>query len=132
MAEDSIFTKIIKDELPSHKVYEDEFSLAFLNIAPLTPGHILVIPKEQESHIWDLNDELINHLMKTAKKVARRMQEVLKPKRVGIIVEGFGVPDHVHIHVLALNEPLEDVFSHERPEASQEELAKMAERLRIA
>ncbi len=66
--EDSIFTKIIKGEIPCHKVYEDAQTLAFLDIHPVQPGHMLVIPKQQIEFVWDLPDEIYQALMMTTKK----------------------------------------------------------------
>jgi histidine triad (HIT) family protein len=96
--QDSIFTKIIKGEIPCQKVYEDEATLAFMDIHPAQPGHVLVVPKKQVEFVWDLSDEDYAALMQTAKKVGRRIREVLQPKYVGMAVEGLGVP-HAHVHV---------------------------------
>jgi len=95
---DSIFTKIIKGEIPSHKIYEDDLTYAFLDIHPKSPGHTLVVPKTQVDEFQDLPDEDYAALMNTVKKVALRQKEVLKAKRVGLQVIGVDVP-HAHIHV---------------------------------
>ncbi len=87
-------------------MYEDEHTLAFLTIDPLTPGHTLVVPKQQIDHLWDIDDELYQYIMTTAKKVALRIRQILNPERVGMAVEGFGVP-HAHVHVFALEQTLE-------------------------
>lgn len=97
--EESIFTKIIKGEIPCHKIYEDEKTLAFLDIHPAQPGHVLVIPKKQVWFIWDLPAEDYIPLMEAAKKIGAHMREVLKPKHIGMSVEGVGVP-HVHVHLI--------------------------------
>lgn len=96
--EDSIFTKIIKGEIPCHKVYEDDKTFAFLDIHPKTPGHTLVIPKKQVEFLWDLEDEDYQAVMATAKKVALRIKEVLQPPYVGELVVGEEVP-HAHVHI---------------------------------
>jgi histidine triad (HIT) family protein len=96
--QDSIFTKIIKGEIPSYKIYEDELTFAFLDIHPKTPGHVLVIPKKQVEFAWDLPDEDYASLMATVKKVALRIREVLHAKYVGEQVVGMDIP-HTHIHV---------------------------------
>ena len=126
--QDSVFTKIIKGEIPCHKVYEDDRVIAFLDIQPYTYGHTLVVPKVQIDHLWDVEDELYLHLMKTAKLVANRQREILKPKRVGIILEGFAVP-HAHVHVFPMNEGLEATIGHIVPKPSDEQLAEMAKKL---
>ena len=100
--QDSIFTKIIKGEIPSHKIYEDDKTFAFLDIHPVQPGHVLVVPKKQVDHIWDLPDEDYQALMAAAKKVANRQREILQPKRVGEQIVGIDVP-HAHIHVFPFN-----------------------------
>jgi histidine triad (HIT) family protein len=126
---DSIFTKIIKGEIPSHKVYEDELTFAFLDIHPKTPGHVLVIPKKQVDLLWDLSDEDYQAVMVTSKKVAKRIEEVLGPERVGLIVEGVGVP-HAHVHVFPFNSLQE--FHHvadQNAEPDHAALAEMAKKL---
>jgi histidine triad (HIT) family protein len=98
--QDSIFTKIIKGEIPCHKVYEDDKTLAFMDIHPIQPGHVLVVPKKQIGHFFELPDEDYQALMATVKKVATRLKAVFAEKpRVGIIIEGFDLPDHVHVKV---------------------------------
>lgn len=75
--QDSIFTKIINGEIPSHKVYEDEHSYAFLDIHPVTPGHTLVVPKQQVEFLWDMEDADYQTLQASAKKIARHLRETL-------------------------------------------------------
>ena len=127
---DSVFTKIIKGEIPSHKIYEDDKSLAFLDINPVTHGHTLVIPKVQIDHLWDVDDELYIHLMNVAKLIAVRQRTVIKPKRVGILVEGFDVP-HAHIHVFPMYEGMVETIEHRIGKAKDSELADMAQKLRF-
>ena len=99
---DSIFTKIIKGEIPCHKVYEDDKTLAFLDIHPVQPGHTLVIPKRQIEFVWDLPDEDYQAVMATTKKVAKRMQDVLDKQFVGVKVIGIDVP-HAHVQLIPFN-----------------------------
>ncbi len=96
--QDSIFTKIIKGEIPSHKIYEDDKTFAFLDIYPDEEGHTLVVPKVQVDKIYDLNDEDYGHLWMVAKKIAKHYEETLG-KRVIFHVIGVDVP-HAHIHVV--------------------------------
>lgn len=130
--EDSIFTKIIKGEIPCHKVYEDDIAIAFLDINPLTEGHTLVVPKVQIDHIWDIDDKTYAHLWDVARRVAMRQRKVLQPPRIGTSVEGFAVP-HAHIHVMPLYEGFEHtVMKHaarKDDEPDHAALAAMAERL---
>ncbi|HVX58861.1 MAG TPA: HIT family protein [Candidatus Saccharimonadales bacterium] len=125
--EDSIFTKIIKGEVPANKVYEDELTLAFLTIMPIQPGHTLVIPKKQIDHLWDLSDEDYQAVMATAKKVALRLREVFPEKsRVGVKVVGDEVP-HAHVHLM----PFDTVAEYNAPPtpAKPEDLTEIARKL---
>lgn len=129
--QDSIFTKIIKGEIPCHKVFEDERTIAFLDIHPLQPGHTLVVSKAQVDHLWDLPDDDYAAVMAAAKKVANRLREVLKPERVGVKVVGVDVP-HAHVHLI----PFSTLSQYEGHEAHTGEpdhaaLAALANRLRI-
>jgi histidine triad (HIT) family protein len=126
---DSIFTKIIKGEIPSYKIYEDDKTLAFLDIHPKTPGHTLVIPKVQVDQFQDLSDKDYEAMMHTVKKVANRIKEVLKPKRVGVEIMGMDVP-HTHVHVFGFNNmPEYRRIVDMAAEPNQGELVKMAEQL---
>lgn len=101
--EESIFSRIIKGEIPCHKVYEDAETLAFLDIHPIQTGHTLVVTKAQVDHIWDLSDEQYQALWSTVRKVARQLRRHFPAKkRVGVIVEGFDVA-HVHVKVFPID-----------------------------
>ena len=104
--EDSIFTKIVKGEIPCHKLYEDDKTLAFLDIHPAVPGHTLVIPKTQIEFVWDLSDEDYRAVMDTTKKVALRLREVLGANYVGEKIVGIDVP-HAHVQLLPFNDSAE-------------------------
>lgn len=101
--EDSIFTRIIKGEIPCHKVYEDDQVLAFLDIHPITPGHMLVVPKQQIEFVWDMDDALYQHLMAVVKKLGAHARATLVTEFVGVQVIGVDVP-HAHVHVIPFNE----------------------------
>jgi histidine triad (HIT) family protein len=95
--EDSIFTKIIKGDIPCYKVYEDTLTLAFLDIHPIQPGHTLVIPKKQVLMLWELEEEDYQAVMATTKKVANRLAQFFPDKtHVAMQVEGLDVP-HAHV-----------------------------------
>ncbi len=128
---DSIFTKIIKGEIPCHKVYEDDRTIAFMDIHPAQPGHVLVVPKVQVDNFQDLPDADYMAVWKTVKIVAQQVKAVLKPKRVGVHVEGFDVP-HAHVHLIPINHGFKD-FSPPDPtlEPDHKALAAMAQRLAI-
>lgn len=129
--QDSVFTKIIKGEIPSHKVYEDDKTLAFLDIYGAVPGHTLVIPKQQVDHLWDLSDEDYAAVMATSKLVANRIREVLSPVRVGVKVMGEQVP-HAHVHLIPFNTIGEYEHSPDSSvEPDHEALAAVAEKLKF-
>jgi histidine triad (HIT) family protein len=103
---DSIFTKIIRGEIPCYKVYEDDKTLAFLDIHPVQPGHTLVIPKKQIEFVWDLADEDYQAIMEASQKVAKRLREVLEAPYIGEQIVGVDVP-HAHIHLIPFSTPAE-------------------------
>ena len=100
--ENCIFCKIIKGEIPCVKIWEDEKHIAFLDVNPVASGHTLVIPKKHTEYIFDLVDKDYLDLMSVSKIVAEILKTKLNPKRVGMLVEGFGV-DHVHVHLVPIN-----------------------------
>lgn len=126
---DSIFTKIIKGEIPCHKVYEDSRTIAFIPLRPVALGHVLVVPKTQIDQFIDLPEVDYQALMATVKKVGLRMKEVLKPKRIGLQIVGEQVP-HAHVHVIAFDkiEQFREIPD-ESIEPNHEALAEMAKAL---
>lgn len=130
--EDSIFTKIIKHEIPGEIIYEDQRAIVLMTIEPITPGHCLVVPRQQIDSLWDVDDDLYQHLMQVTKLIVRRMETAYDYKRIGMLVEGFGVP-HAHIHILGYNQPLEPTMTEHiemKHTAGAEELAREAAKLR--
>jgi histidine triad (HIT) family protein len=125
---DSVFTQIINGELPSHRIYEDDKCIVILDIRPVQPGHALVIPKEQIEFIWDVDDQLYQHLWKVAKKIAKRQQQVIGSDRVSIIVDGEQVP-HVHIQLIPTNHA-RDLHATPPSEPDHDALRTMAEKLK--
>lgn len=97
----TIFSKIIRGEIPCYKIAETERFFAFLDINPIAEGHTLVIPKVETDYLFDLEDELLSELTIFAKKIARAIDSSLGPIRTGIIVEGMEVP-HAHIHLVPI------------------------------
>lgn len=125
----TIFTKIINREIPAHIVAEDEHYIAFLDIMPLTKGHVLVVPKMEVDYIFDLDDATLSGLHLFAKKVAKAIDKTIKCTRVGVAVIGLEVP-HVHVHLVPLR-TMDDInFSRPKLKLSQEELAAIAEMIR--
>lgn len=98
----SIFSRIIQGELPGRFVWRDELVVAFLTIAPLRPGHTLVVPIEEVDHWLDCEPELMNHLTTVAHKVGRAVQEAFSPVKVGLMIAGLEVA-HTHLHIVPIN-----------------------------
>ena len=129
--QDSIFTKIIRGDIPCHKIYEDAETFAFLDIHPKQPGHVLVVPKKQIEFIWDLPDQEYAALMATTQKIGRHIREILHPGYVGIMVEGIAVP-HAHVHVFPFNTAAEyNTHADMSAEPDHAALAAMAVKLRM-
>jgi histidine triad (HIT) family protein len=100
---DCIFCKIIKGEIPCHKVYESDIAFAFLDINPIQEGHILLIPKKHSEYIFDLTNKEYSDLLLEAKKLSEPLKKATNAKRIGLAIEGFAVP-HVHIHLVPLTQ----------------------------
>lgn len=97
--EDSIFTKIIRGDVPCHKIYEDDHVFAFLDINPAAEGHTLVVPKRQVEFVWDLPEVDYTALMSAVKAIAVHLRDVLNVPYVGELVVGVDVP-HAHVHLI--------------------------------
>ncbi len=121
----SIFSKIVTGEIPSYKVAEDADYLAFLDIFPLTTGHVLVIPKKEVDYLFDLDKETYSGLMEFSRRVALAIGKVIACKRVGVAVLGLEVP-HAHIHLIPINSERDLDFSRPKLQFSPEEFASMA------
>tara|TARA_B100000579_G_C22232009_1_gene576526 strand:- start:142 stop:534 length:393 start_codon:yes stop_codon:yes gene_type:complete len=127
----SIFSKIVRGDLPAFKVAEDEKHLAFLDVFPISYGHVLVIPKKETDYIFDINTEEYLELFRFAKYVAKAMDKVISCSRIGIAVVGLEVP-HTHIHLVPLNN-IEDInFTRPKLKFSEMEMQDIAQRIRTA
>jgi len=127
--EPTIFTRIIRGEIPSHKVYEDENTFAFMNIHPSQPGHLLVVPKKQVAYLHELEAEDYQHLMATVQKVVKRQAEVFgSDYKICLKVMGFDVA-HTHVHVLPCKTPADFAAREDMSEPDHEALAAMAAKL---
>lgn len=127
----SIFSKIISGEIPAHKVAETQDFLAFLDISPLTEGHVLVIPKKEVDYIFDIDDETYAGLLIFAKIVAQGIKKAIPCKKVGVSVIGLEVP-HAHVHLIPMNSVSDMNFAKEKLKPSQEDLAATAQKIRAA
>lgn len=105
---DSVFTKIIKGEIPCFKVHEDEMTFAFLTIEPYVPGHTLVVSKTQVENFDDLTDDDYAAVFRTVKLVTKRLKIVFSAEKVAVLIAGFDVP-HVHVHLMPVTD--QDVFT---------------------
>lgn len=124
----TIFSKIIRGEIPSYKVAENEKFYAFLDINPLTKGHTLVVPKLAEpeaDYIFDLDDETLAEMMVFAKQVAVGMKKAITCKRIGVAVLGMEV-NHVHIHLIPLKKESDMLFSNPKLQLEASEMATIA------
>ncbi|MEI7977400.1 MAG: HIT family protein [Bacteroidota bacterium] len=121
----SIFSKIIKGEIPCYKVAESETCFAFLDINPLAKGHVLVVPKFEVDYIFDLDEETYIQLNLFAKKVAIALKKAIPCSRIGVTVIGLEVP-HVHIHLIPINEVSDMNFSNKKLDFSKLELQEIA------
>lgn len=135
MQDDTLFTKIIRGEIPSHKVFEDTDTYAFLDIHPAAEGHTLVVPKKQVEFLWDLDDTSYDAVMRTVKKVANQLKEVTGKQYVGTMVVGTDVP-HAHVHVVAFDsvpdiKAVVNATDRESREPDYAALAAFAEKLRF-
>lgn len=97
----TIFTKIVRGEIPCHKIAEDEHHFSFLDANPIAEGHTLVVPKKEIDYFFDLEEKEIHRLMSFAQMIAGAIDEALEPLRTGIIVQGMEVP-HAHVHLVPL------------------------------
>ena len=125
---ETIFSKIVKGDISSHKVYEDDQFLAFLDIAPLKKGHTLVIPKRAEDYLFDLDDSELAEMMIVSKKVAKAIKKVFPCEKVGVAVLGLEVP-HAHIHLVPLESEQDINFANPKLQLSQEEMSDIAAKL---
>ncbi len=121
----TIFDKIIDGTIPCHKVYEDDKTLAFLDISPVQPGHTLVIPKTSVEFVWDLNPEDYSALMATVQKVAQKIKSSLSAAYVGEKIVGVDVP-YAHVHLIPFSTVAEFSQTPKNSDPNHEALAAMA------
>lgn len=127
----SIFTRIIRREIPAHIVAEDDQCIAFLDINPLVLGHVLVVPKKEVDYIFDLDDATLSALHLFAKKVALAIEKVVPCERIGVSVVGLEVP-HTHVHLIPMDSADDLNFTRSKLKPSQEELKAIADKIRNA
>lgn len=127
----TLFTKIIDGDLPARFIWQDDLCVAFLTIAPLRPGHALVVPRAEVDHWLDADDELLAHLMGVARRIGIAQQEIFSPRRIGMIIAGLEVP-HLHIHVVPIDSVHDMDFANADQNPKSEDLDAAASGLRDA
>ncbi|SRR6056297_107539 len=125
----SLFTKIVRGEVPSYKIAEDSQFLAFLDINPNARGHVLCIPKKEVDNIFDLDEGVYQELMRFSRKVALALEKTVDCKRVGMAVIGLEVP-HAHVHLIPLNNMSDMDFSNS-VKMEDEDFKKLAESIHV-
>lgn len=124
----TIFSRIAAGEIPSYKVAEDKDHFAFLDINPVHPGHVLVIPRKETDYIFDLSDEEYASLMLFAKRVAKAIKKAIPCKKVGVTVIGLDV-NHVHVHLVPINTGADMNFCAEKLTLPAEEMESIAAKI---
>ena len=127
----SIFTMIINGDLPGRFVWRDDVCAAFLTIAPLAPGHTLVVPREEVEHWIDLDAATSDHLFGVAKTIGAAINDAYSPEKVGLMIAGLEVA-HTHLHVLPINDVHDLDFANADVDATAEDLDAAAEAVRTA
>lgn len=125
----TIFSRIINGELPGRFIWRDDRAVAFLSIAPMMPGHTLVVPRAEIDHWIDMDPDLTAHLFQVAQFIGKAQQLEWNPERVGVLIVGEEVP-HTHIHVVPINSPNELSFAHVDASPDPEAMDDVATRLR--
>lgn len=124
----TIFSKIIRGEIPSFKIAEDEKFFAFLDIFPLRPGHTLVIPKVEVDNLFDLDEAYLSQMLVFARPIAKAIEKAFPCNRCGISVIGIEVP-HAHMHLIPVNSANDLNFTQSKPKATEEQLRAAAEKI---
>jgi len=127
----TLFTRIIEGELPGRFVWKDEKAVAFMTIAPIKPGHTLVVPCAEIDHWIDMPPDLASHVMHVAQAVGRGIEKAFDPARVGVMIAGLEVP-HVHLHLLPIDAISDLDFSRQDPDARGEDIEAAAQKIREA
>jgi histidine triad (HIT) family protein len=127
----TLFTSIINGDIPARFVWRDDRAVVFLTIAPIRPGHVLVVPIEEVDHWIDLEPDLAAHLMLVAREVGRAQEAAFEPERIGVIIAGLEVP-HCHLHLIPIDSEADLSFSKADHSPDPAALDDAAERLRAA
>lgn len=126
----TIFTRIIEGEIPGTFVWRDHECVAFMSINPLRMGHVLVVPRSEVDHWVDCADELRDHLFLVAQQVAKALQQVYRPAKVGLMIAGLEVP-HLHLHVVPIDGVHDLDFANAATSVDRAELESAADSIRL-
>jgi histidine triad (HIT) family protein len=124
----SIFSKIIKGEIPSYKIAEDEYFLAFLDIHPLREGHVLIVPKTEIDKFFDLGENYLSRILVFAKPIAKAIEKSYSCNRCGMAVVGLEVP-HAHLHLVPIDHIDDLNFHRPKLKLSEEQLKRVQEKI---
>lgn len=127
----TVFSRIIRGELPGVFVWKDELSVGFLSINPMALGHTLVVPRLEIDHWIDAEPDLVRHLFDVTHVLGMAQRQAFRPERVGVIIAGYEVP-HLHIHVIPTNDMSELSFANAATSVRREVLDDAAGRIRSA
>lgn len=129
--EDCIFCKIIKGEIPAEKIWENDKYLAFLSIAPINPGHTLIVPKEHIDYFFDLDNSILGEIMVVSKPLAEAIRKAFNPKtnKVGVMIAG-GEVAHAHVHLIPMDHGNDLSFDRAKPNTPRSEIADNAVKIR--
>ena len=127
----TLFTRVIDGELPGRFVYRDDTAVAFLTIAPICPGHTLVVPRLEIDHWIDLPDAVAGHCAVVARRIGAAQMEAFEAERIALIIAGLEVP-HTHLHVLPIRSETDIDFRKANADVDPAELDDVAARLRVA
>ncbi|WP_122820805.1 HIT family protein [Varibaculum vaginae] len=126
----TIFTRIITGEIPGEFCWKDDICVAFADINPITPGHVLLVPRREVENYWDAPSEELQHLIKVAQIIGRAQRQAFGSQRSCLSIAGFDVP-HLHLHLIPANS-MEDIkFAHAQP-ATPKDIATSMQALRQA
>ncbi len=125
----TIFSRIIAGEIPCYKIAENDRFFAFLDINPMTKGHTLVIPKQEEDYLFNLDDQLLSEMIVFSKKIAVAIEKSVSCVRVGVAVIGLEVP-HAHIHLIPISKESDMNFKNPKLKLSAEEMTEIAANIR--
>tara|TARA_Y100000768_G_scaffold365357_1_gene326581 strand:+ start:329 stop:721 length:393 start_codon:yes stop_codon:yes gene_type:complete len=126
----TIFSKIIKKEIPAHIIYEDKNFISFLDISPLTIGHSLVVPKVETDYIFDLENKYLEQILIFSKKISVALEKSVSCSRVGLKVVGLEVP-HAHVHLIPFKNEKEMDFINSRLKFSEDQLTELLEKIKV-